>query len=147
MTELGAYAFNKCTSLQEITIPTSVNIIGCYAFSECTSLTEITIPASVNTIGAYAFYQSGLTSAILAESNSWKKLTYTYTRIKNTTTEEYTYTYDLSDAEKAAAALKGGVKLCTSAVYGLEEDDSGQFIWTYHYTTFTWYAQDWTRAS
>ena len=55
VTSIGEYAFYKCTSLTEITIPDSVTSIGEYAFRGCTSLTEITIPDSVTSIGQYAF--------------------------------------------------------------------------------------------
>mgnify|MGYP000500203214 CR=1 FL=1 len=50
VTSIGEYAFYKCTSLTEITIPDSVTSIGDGAFSGCTSLTEITIPDSVTYI-------------------------------------------------------------------------------------------------
>ncbi|MEG1752267.1 MAG: leucine-rich repeat domain-containing protein, partial [Clostridia bacterium] len=49
-------AFDGCTSLTSITIPSSVTSIGSWAFSGCTSLTSITIPSSVTSIGRYAFY-------------------------------------------------------------------------------------------
>jgi hypothetical protein len=55
VTSIGEYAFYKCTSLTEITIPDSVTSIGYGTFSGCTSLTEITIPDSVTSIGEYAF--------------------------------------------------------------------------------------------
>ena len=54
VTSLGRYAFNRCTNLTSITIP-SVTSIGGYAFTDCTSLTTITIPSSVTSIGFGAF--------------------------------------------------------------------------------------------
>ena len=56
VTSIGEYAFYKCTSLTEITIPDSVTSIGQYAFCVCTSLTEITIPDSVTSIGEGVFF-------------------------------------------------------------------------------------------
>ena len=53
--EIGDYAFNGCTSLTSITIPSSVTSIGRSTFSGCSSLTSITIPDSVTSIGSYAF--------------------------------------------------------------------------------------------
>ena len=58
--EIGDYAFNGCTSLTSITIPSSVTSIGDYAFSSCSSLTSVTIPDSVTSIGNSAF--NGCTS-------------------------------------------------------------------------------------
>ena len=48
----------------EITIPNTVTNIGNYAFYKCSSLTSVTIPNSVTSIGDYAFYScNSLTSA------------------------------------------------------------------------------------
>ena len=60
VTSIGEYAFYKCTSLTEITIPDSVTSIGEYAFYKCTSLTAITIPDGVTSIREGTF--SGCTS-------------------------------------------------------------------------------------
>ena len=57
ITNIGSYAFGGCTSLQEITIPDSVRHIGIGTFKSCTSLQEITIPDSVTNIGYSAFYE------------------------------------------------------------------------------------------
>ena len=56
MQSIGEYAFQGCSSLTSITIPSSVTSIGSYAFSGCTSLTSITIPSGVTNIGDSAFY-------------------------------------------------------------------------------------------
>lgn len=50
------YAFQNCTSLTSITIPSSVSSIGRAVFSGCTGLTSVTIPSSVTSIGNNAFY-------------------------------------------------------------------------------------------
>ena len=79
-TEIRNYAFQNCSNLTSITIPSSVTSIRSYAFSgcsslsavtfgensqltsignnafsSCSSLTNITIPSSVTSIGNYAF--------------------------------------------------------------------------------------------
>ncbi len=52
---IDSYAFRDCTSLQSITIPSSVTSIGVLAFYGCDNLQSITIPSSVTSIGD-AFY-------------------------------------------------------------------------------------------
>jgi len=49
-------AFEKCSSLQLISIPNSVTIIGGNAFSECKSLKSINIPDGVTSIEYASFY-------------------------------------------------------------------------------------------
>ena len=42
---IGDYAFCKCSSLTNITIPNSVKKIGEHAFEECSSLTKAYVPS------------------------------------------------------------------------------------------------------
>lgn len=56
ITAICAYAFESCTTLEEITIPEGVTTIGRNAFYYTTALKAITIPQSVKEIGVYAFY-------------------------------------------------------------------------------------------
>ena len=66
---IAASAFDGCTGLTSITIPSSVTSIGSCAFSGCLGLTSITIPNSVNSIGQQAFYCcSGLSSVTIPNS-------------------------------------------------------------------------------
>ena len=55
LTSIGMYAFNKCSGLTSLTIPSSVTSIGKYAFSGCSGLTTLTIPSSVTSIESSAF--------------------------------------------------------------------------------------------
>lgn len=48
-------AFEGCTGLTEINIPSTVTLVGKRAFANCTSLVEVIIPASVTHIGAGVF--------------------------------------------------------------------------------------------
>lgn len=62
-------AFDKCTSLENITISESVTSIGFKAFSECKLLKSIIIPDGVISIDDSAFYRcSSLTSATIGNN-------------------------------------------------------------------------------
>ena len=67
--KLGYFAFEGCSSLTSLTIPSSVTSIGSSAFEGCSSLTSLTIPSSVTSIGSSAFEGcSGLTSFTIPSS-------------------------------------------------------------------------------
>ena len=69
VTSIDEDAFNMCSGLTSITIPSSVTSIDENAFSGCSSLTTITIPSSVTSIGDYAFSGcTGLTSITIPNS-------------------------------------------------------------------------------
>ena len=55
LTEIADGAFNECTNLESVILPSRVERIGNWAFTTCSSLNTITIPASVTNIGAGAF--------------------------------------------------------------------------------------------
>lgn len=56
VTDLGRNAFNNCSKLSEITIPSSVTNIGFFAFGSCSELEKIALPDSVTSIGGSAFH-------------------------------------------------------------------------------------------
>ena len=64
VTSIYIGAFGGCSSLRKITIPTNVKFIGESAFSGCSSLTTITIPAGVASIEDYVFSWCGSLSEI-----------------------------------------------------------------------------------
>ena len=76
--EIGAYAFDYCNSLINISIPSGVTSIGYDAFYNCSSLTNITIPSSVTSIGSYAFYRcSSLADVYYAgDINDWVSISF-----------------------------------------------------------------------
>lgn len=53
VTSIGACAFQLCTSLKSVSIPSTVKKIGFGAFQDCNQLTEVTIPNGI--IGESAF--------------------------------------------------------------------------------------------
>jgi len=66
VTDIGSYAFNRCSRLTSITIPDSVTEIGYSAFNKCASLTSIIIPDSVTGIVISAFSNcTSLASSIM----------------------------------------------------------------------------------
>ena len=69
---IDEHAFDYCTGLTSVTIPTSISLIDNYAFRQCTGLTSVIIPNSVSHIGERAFFQcTGLTSVIIPNSVSY----------------------------------------------------------------------------
>ena len=71
VTSIGSSAFSGCSGLTSLTLPSSVTKIGWYAFRGCSGLTNLSLPSSVTEIGWYAFDGcSGLTSLTLPSSVS-----------------------------------------------------------------------------
>ena len=72
VTAIGGGAFTFCTSLTSLRIPDSVSHIQNETFSGCSSLTSLTIPDSVIIIGDMAFNEcSSLTSVTIPSSVQW----------------------------------------------------------------------------
>ena len=71
LVSIGDRAFESCSELLEVSIPSSVKRIGDRAFEDCSKLREISIPASVTSIGYLAFYEcTGLTGVNVDQSNN-----------------------------------------------------------------------------
>lgn len=68
VTSIGAQAFDDCSNLTSVTLPSTVTFIGTEAFYRCKNLTSITLPDALTTIGERAFNSSGLTSITIPES-------------------------------------------------------------------------------
>ena len=69
VTAFGDDAFEHCSGLQSITIPSSVTSLGDGCFASCSSLTSITIPSSVTSLGYACFdHCSGLTNITIPSS-------------------------------------------------------------------------------
>ena len=76
VTRIGAFAFEDCKSLTNITIPDGVTSIGECAFFRCTSLTSITIPDGVTSINYAAFYVCISLERVYYKgtASNWKKI-------------------------------------------------------------------------
>ena len=68
VTAIGDKAFENCTQLTKLTIPSSTKTIGNRAFYGCTGLTEFTVPASVRSIGTQIFYKASNLSTVYYNS-------------------------------------------------------------------------------
>lgn len=53
--EIAQSSFGFCSSLTEVTLPQSVEVIGVYAFYGCTALKSLSLPETVKEISAFAF--------------------------------------------------------------------------------------------
>lgn len=61
---IGAHAFERYSSLLNITIPSSITSLGASAFYECRSLLSITIPSEVTRLEGYVFYYCNSLSTV-----------------------------------------------------------------------------------
>lgn len=64
VTSIGSNAFQNCTSLATVTLPSTLTEIKQYAFYNC-PLTSITIPEGVTIIGGNAFYKPLFTRFVI----------------------------------------------------------------------------------
>ncbi len=65
VTTIGQSAFQRCTSLESVTLPNGITQINGNAFQYCSKLTSINLPDSITVIGTFAFDGSGLTDVVL----------------------------------------------------------------------------------
>ena len=66
---VGYKMFEGCASLEEITLPQSIEEIEEWAFKDTESLMEIEIPDNVKVFGTGAFYDSGVSSVIFSPNS------------------------------------------------------------------------------
>lgn len=57
ITSIKEYAFDKCSTLTSIILPSGVQNIGKFAFGNCKNLTSIIIPSTMKSLGAGAFFE------------------------------------------------------------------------------------------
>lgn len=81
ISSIGAYAFQNCSSIENIEFKNEVDNIGKYAFSNCTSLQSVIFDDSLDRLGEYAF--SDCTAlAVISLPCDFENLT--YSAIENT---------------------------------------------------------------
>ena len=112
VTHIGNYAFYKCSSVTNVTIPSSVRSIGKYAFSECQNLKDVLIPVSVTSIGDYAFSFCSRFGSMFVPTGVKALKNYTFLDCTNLT--EVTLPYDMTSI--GANAFKGCIRLKTACV-------------------------------
>ena len=56
VTAVDKGAFQKCTGLLSVELPSTLKSIGQFAFEGCTALTSVSMPATVRDLGSYTFY-------------------------------------------------------------------------------------------
>ena len=66
---IGAYAFYRCSALEEMVLGRGVMDIGAFAFYNCSSIKQLYLPATVNTIGKQAFRNCKLLSSVILSDN------------------------------------------------------------------------------
>ena len=70
ITDIGALAFARCIALRSIVIPEGVTALKLSVFNSCSSLRFVTIPANVEIIDTYAFSEcTALESVTFAEGS------------------------------------------------------------------------------
>ena len=71
VTNLGQQAFNGCSAVTKVSLPSSLTTIGMQAFQNCSSLDSITLPSSLKAINKQTFSGcSSLTTVTFAEGTS-----------------------------------------------------------------------------
>lgn len=55
ITELGDYAFSRCTNLVSLELPNTITKIGDNAFERCTNLKSLILPNNITSLGMYVF--------------------------------------------------------------------------------------------
>ena len=58
-TSIPAYAFDRITTLTQVTLPGSLRTLGRNAFAECQNLPAVTLPSTLETMGAEVFSGCG----------------------------------------------------------------------------------------
>ena len=77
ITEIGSYAFEYCSALEEIVIPNTVTNLGSYIFRE-SGIKKVTIPASIVTFGSNNFKKCTQLAEVTLEEGVTTLPSYTF---------------------------------------------------------------------
>ena len=75
VTSLGSSAFESCSNLQSVTLPTSITSINSDAFYGCTKLGSVNLEEGLTTIALRAFYNCNLTSVTIPSTAEHSRVT------------------------------------------------------------------------
>ncbi len=106
LTKIGLSAFQNCTKLTSIKIPSSVTSIGNRVFQGCTALTTIEIPSSVTSIGTNVFQDCTKLTSIEIPSS--------VTLIQGSAFKNCTALTDVTISSSVKAILVSAFENCTS---------------------------------
>ena len=67
---VGNYAFNGCSTIENILLDENVNVLGDYAFANCINVKEINLNNSINSIGAYAFQNISIPTEVVVYNST-----------------------------------------------------------------------------
>ena len=71
LSSIGTYAFNYCSVLNNVVLPTSVRTLGSHAFESCEALTNLKLNEGLETIGQFAFNQIPTSSLVIPSTVSY----------------------------------------------------------------------------
>jgi len=67
---VGNYAFNGCSTVENILLDENVNVLGDYAFANCVNVKEINLNDSISSIGAYAFKNLAIPTEVVVYNST-----------------------------------------------------------------------------
>lgn len=115
---IGDGAFAQCCNLSTVILPDGLTSIGVGAFADC-SITKIIIPESVTTIIGYIFGDTNVT--IYANPNSYARTYANQRRIKFSCL--YTHDWDKGIITTKPTAIKDGIKTFTCTACKLSKTE------------------------
>ena len=122
LTEIGDKAFEHCTDLMSVNIPSSVTSIGNWVFAYCTDLMSVNIPSGVTTIGEYVFYGCKVLTSVTIPSSVMSIGDYTFgggcTNLTSFTVDKANTNYKASDDGKMLLSKDGKTLVCYPSATG-----------------------------